>query len=408
MDKNEHIEKAEDLLKTFKVINETETIYDFLSKPYDEIDKALKEYFKKWRDFLKPIPNVQNDRLLIGYIPTLMSFTSAFYYIHSTTESQQIKANCDRVREHIGRDVISELNPYIVSFFKWDFQRRAWKHDYDEYKINYLQKVVDEIDKELKGEQAFLIKKYVGLLLEFVLEKYSELPIDDFDFSKYKMKKEDVFRTRNMIKQFIEMGKLGEVIDEDAEKSFSSLYNPHAENYLEGLIRIPKEFDYLFVAFIEAQNDYKKFISGILSLLLTTGTTYLLEIRTALNNKDIDRVIVILRALFGSVPHQLLAKTNEAYYHIFVHLILKLIGCDIVSEVSTNIGRIDAVVKFERIIYIFEFKTSTSEVAIDQIKMKKYAESFFAEGKEIYGLGLSFNKEEKNVNKAYILEEIKP
>ena len=73
-------------------------------------------------------------------------------------------------------------------------------------------------------------------------------------------------------------------------------------------------------------------------------------------------------------------------------------GFDIISEESTNIGRIDAVIRFSETIYIFEFKLGTSLEAITQIKEKKYYEKFIIEKKEILLVGVGFDSENRNIS----------
>jgi hypothetical protein len=131
------------------------------------------------------------------------------------------------------------------------------------------------------------------------------------------------------------------------------------------------------------------------------------EIKSALQNADIEKFITILRAIFASVPGVLIKNTTEAYYHIYIHIVLKLIGCDIKSEVSTNIGRIDAVLEFDKIVYIIEFKLSNAEDALKQIKDKHYQDSYMHLSKEIFLLGMSFDKIQKNVRNEFKLEKVK-
>ena len=166
-------------------------------------------------------------------------------------------------------------------------------------------------------------------------------------------------------------------------------------------------FDYLLYSFIEAQNDYKKFINSILVSISSSNVNYLNKIKIAFANVDIAEVIKILSAIFTSVPNELIKNTTEAYYHIYVHLILKLIGCEILSETSTNIGRIDAVVEFSDLIYIIEFKLSGANDALQQIIDKKYHESYLHKNKTIYLLGISFDTSEKNIRKEFEIEKVK-
>ena len=61
-------------------------------------------------------------------------------------------------------------------------------------------------------------------------------------------------------------------------------------------------------------------------------------------------------------------------------------------------GRIDLILKTASIIYIFELKLDQkSEVALQQIKEKRYYEPYLGEGKEIVLIGLAFMFEQKRL-----------
>lgn len=125
------------------------------------------------------------------------------------------------------------------------------------------------------------------------------------------------------------------------------------------------------------------------------------ELRYKLITKNVPDFINILKSILASVSYAI-TKTLEGFFHSNVHLILKLLGFEIISEEMTNIGRIDATIRFSDIIYILEFKfgndTDNSSEALQQIKDKKYAEKFFIENKEIIAIGISFCTKTKNIN----------
>ncbi len=125
------------------------------------------------------------------------------------------------------------------------------------------------------------------------------------------------------------------------------------------------------------------------------------ELRYKLITHNIPDFIAILKSILASVSYAI-TKTQEGFFHSNVHLILKLLGFEIISEEITNKGRIDAVIRFSDKIYIIEFKFNEnddlSSNALQQIKDKEYAQKFTIEKKEIYGIGISFGKETKNIN----------
>ncbi|HLP61391.1 MAG TPA: PD-(D/E)XK nuclease domain-containing protein, partial [Candidatus Deferrimicrobium sp.] len=72
-------------------------------------------------------------------------------------------------------------------------------------------------------------------------------------------------------------------------------------------------------------------------------------------------------------------------------------GIEIQLENETNIGRIDAVAITENQIYIMEFKIGTSEVALKQVKEKKYYEPYLTSDKPIVLIGVGINPEIRNI-----------
>lgn len=140
---------------------------------------------------------------------------------------------------------------------------------------------------------------------------------------------------------------------------------------------------------------------------LPSGTLVLERMAEAVEADDIAGLIDILKSLFASIPYNIFIGEREAYYHTVIYLMLKLTGADIVSEVATNIGRIDAVLETEKKVYIMEFKTGSEQQALAQIKEKGYHEKFRNCGKEIVQIGIGFDMGKRNIGK-FILETLYP
>ena len=125
------------------------------------------------------------------------------------------------------------------------------------------------------------------------------------------------------------------------------------------------------------------------------------ELRYKLITNNIPDFIIILKSILASVSYAI-SKTQEGFYHSNVHLILKLLGFEIISEELTNNGRIDAVIRFSDKIFIIEFKFNKNEdlsnEALQQIKDKEYILKFIIENKDIFGIGISFSKDTRNIN----------
>ena len=126
------------------------------------------------------------------------------------------------------------------------------------------------------------------------------------------------------------------------------------------------------------------------------SATILKKLQRALHNRAIKEFVVILNAVFASIPHNI-HLPYEAYYHSLVYLILNLLGFTVHPEQLTSEGRIDAVLELPDTIYILEFKLSTAKIALDQIKNKHYDQPYRASGKAIILLGIAFDKEKRTI-----------
>ena len=127
------------------------------------------------------------------------------------------------------------------------------------------------------------------------------------------------------------------------------------------------------------------------------SNTLLTSLEQTLNNQMVDQFINILNSLFAGIPHTLFLP-KEAYYHSLVYLVLKLLGFNILAEPLTSQGRIDAVIELSDIIYIIEFKMSTAQVALDQIKDRGYDRSYHNHNKAIVLLDIAFDKEQRAIS----------
>jgi hypothetical protein len=103
-----------------------------------------------------------------------------------------------------------------------------------------------------------------------------------------------------------------------------------------------------------------------------------------------------LKALIANIPYQLHVP-EEKYYHSLFLLWLNMLGFKVDAEVSTNIGRIDAVWTWKERVVIAEVKyaregnpdTLLAE-AFKQIREKKYSERYHGQNKRIALLAVAF------------------
>ena len=131
------------------------------------------------------------------------------------------------------------------------------------------------------------------------------------------------------------------------------------------------------------------------------------RMKYALQKADFETVFMYLKSLFAKIPHQIFEQHRESYYHSLIFLTFELLGYYADAKVSTSIGRIDAIVRTEKFIFIFEFKVGdTAKNALEQIKSRKYYEKYLTEKqnkKTIYLIGVAC--QEKTITD-YLIEEM--
>jgi hypothetical protein len=125
------------------------------------------------------------------------------------------------------------------------------------------------------------------------------------------------------------------------------------------------------------------------------------DLRTFLQNDDLDGFMNLIKALLAKIPYPLHIE-QEAYYHSLFYMIAVLMGVEIDLEVLTDKGRIDGVLMLEDKIYLMEFKygkagtqmdTLTTK-AIKQIEDKNYGERFLNDSRPLFKLGIGFVEKE--------------
>jgi hypothetical protein len=116
---------------------------------------------------------------------------------------------------------------------------------------------------------------------------------------------------------------------------------------------------------------------------------------------NVDGFMTRLRAFFDGIPSELNNKEEKHYQTVF-YLLFKLMGQFIQTEVSSAIGRADAVVVAGDTIFIFEFKLNgkeTAENALKQIDERKYAAQYAVSNKKIVKVGADFDVENRTLNR---------
>lgn len=125
----------------------------------------------------------------------------------------------------------------------------------------------------------------------------------------------------------------------------------------------------------------------------------ILQVKETLENKKLEELIRLIKSIFKNIPYPIFKAEGEFYYHSLIYLVFFYLGDFIESEVNTNDGRLDAVIKTSNYIYIIEFKLNKdAETALIQIKDKGYAEKYYGDKREKILMGINFSSELKTID----------
>ena len=146
----------------------------------------------------------------------------------------------------------------------------------------------------------------------------------------------------------------------------------------------------------------KSFNNFIINYLYKDTSLLNRDLAKALRSANLQEFETMLRSIFASIPYNNFTNNTmqnyEGFYASVVYVYLQSLGLEIIGEDVTHLGRIDLSVKTQDSIYLIEFKVG-SEDALSQIKEKKYYEKYLKEQKDIYLIGINFDKKEKQISK---------
>jgi hypothetical protein len=128
------------------------------------------------------------------------------------------------------------------------------------------------------------------------------------------------------------------------------------------------------------------------------GEAYLWKLIDALEEGDLEQFFSILNIFFANIDYQLHLK-YEKYYQTIFYLIFLLLGLRVEAEVTTNKGRIDAVVELKKAIFLFEFKLDgDADQALQQIITREYYQKYQLKEKPVTLVGVNFDTKERGVS----------
>ncbi|MBP5695475.1 MAG: AAA family ATPase [Treponema sp.] len=128
------------------------------------------------------------------------------------------------------------------------------------------------------------------------------------------------------------------------------------------------------------------------------------NIYDALEKNNVDKVLSIIKAAIADLPTVVKKDMCENYYESVTHLIFRLTGFNVVSELQSVAGRSDVIVTTKDSVFIFELKMDkgrkfdeVAEEALSQIDANGYAERFAVSGKAMFKVGVVFSSEGKGM-----------
>ncbi len=129
-----------------------------------------------------------------------------------------------------------------------------------------------------------------------------------------------------------------------------------------------------------------------------------LRLLQLLTRADCMGLQALFAAFFASIPHDWHRNNPiaqyEGYYASVFYSYFAALGLPITLEDATNHGQLDMTVRFNRHLYLFEFKVvelTPDGRALQQIKDRGYADKYRAAGEPIHLIGVEFSRESRTV-----------
>ena len=161
-------------------------------------------------------------------------------------------------------------------------------------------------------------------------------------------------------------------------------YDADSEDYTIG---VPDE---------EVRRDLATLVAGV-----AAGETdvWAANLGKTLLHANWPKFFVGLKSLYAHLPYGPKEDdVQEFSYERILYTLLASQGVEVVSEDRQSNGRADIVAKHKKGIYVFELKVDEPvDKAFKQIREKKYAEPYLADGRPVWLIGLSFNSQTRHL-----------
>lgn len=121
------------------------------------------------------------------------------------------------------------------------------------------------------------------------------------------------------------------------------------------------------------------------------------NLKEALRKSDIDKALAIIKAGIADLPTIIKKNQCENYYESITHIMFRMTGFNVVSELQSVAGRSDIIVTLDNDVFIFELKMDygksfdeVADKALSQIDLNGYAERFAVSGKLMHKIAVVF------------------
>ncbi|MDR0892969.1 MAG: ATP-binding protein [Mediterranea sp.] len=153
----------------------------------------------------------------------------------------------------------------------------------------------------------------------------------------------------------------------------------------------------------EVRYGFMKFLAPYYTKVRGEETPFhIANFSSELEAGELDKFLQRMKIFFAGIPYELSDDTERHYQAIF-YVVFTLMGEFVQAEVHGANGRADAIVKTDKYIYVFEFKLNgTAEAALQQIDSKDYSLPYQLDGRKVIKVGVSFDKEKRNINRYLI------
>lgn len=128
------------------------------------------------------------------------------------------------------------------------------------------------------------------------------------------------------------------------------------------------------------------------------------NLQTALRNANLDKALSIIKAAIADLPTIVKKDMCENYYESVTHLMFRMTGYRVLSELQSVAGRSDVVVATKTAVFIFELKMDKGRAfeevaaeALAQISANGYADRFTVNGKPMHKVGVVFSSDGKGM-----------